>query len=213
MITIAFIILIGVLGYLLSDKIKKTKYILYGVFTVLGILSIIFRKVPVAKPINQGFLGFAFFYIVMITGLFNRESKIYKKLTSVRSIYSIIGFIILTPHAIFYFIDKFTNNGSLEIVGVIAYVIMIPLFVTSFQKLDSLKVRYTWKKIQRFAYLAYVLIFIHLIIASEMPNLVMYIVLFAPYILYKPYHFFKHERPYFMEMRKKLNIEKLKEKN
>ena len=211
MITIVFIILIGWVGYSLSDKIQKMKYVLYAVFTVLGVLSIVFRNVPISIPIIRGFLGFAFFYIVMITGVFNRESKIYKRLYSVRSIYSIIGFIILTPHAIFYIVDKFANNGLFDIVGLAAYLLMIPLFVTSFQKIDNPKVMFKWKKLQRFAYLAYLLIFIHLIIVAEMPNMAMYIVLFVPYILYKPYHFIKHEKPYYIKMKKRLNQNNIEE--
>jgi DMSO/TMAO reductase YedYZ heme-binding membrane subunit len=81
---------------------------------------------------------------------------------------------------------------------------MIPLFITSFQKLDKPEVMFKWKKLQRFAYLAYLLIFIHLIIVSDMPNTVMYLVLFVPYFFYKPYHFIKHEMPYFKAMKMKL---------
>jgi len=204
MISIAFVILIGIAGYFLSTRMVKNKYVLYGIFVFLGVLSIIFRNLPVSTPINQGFLGFAFFYVVMITGVFKRDGESFKRLNSVRSIYSIIGFIILTPHAIFYIIDKFTNNGLFDIIGLLAYLVMIPLFITSFQKTDRPETLFKWKKLQRFAYLAYLLIFIHLIIVSEMPNTVMYIVLFAPYALYKPYHFIKHEKPYFMAMKKKL---------
>lgn len=204
MISIAFIILIGVTGYFLSKRIEKIKYVLYGIFAFLGVLSIIFRNLPVSTPVNQGFLGFAFFYVVMITGVFKRDGEPFKRLNSVRSFYSIIGFIILTPHAIFYIIDKFANNGLFDIIGLIAYLVMIPLFITSFQKIDRPEVLFKWKKLQRFAYLAYLLIFIHLIIVSDMPNTVLYIVLFAPYIFYKPYHFIKHEKPYFLTMKKKM---------
>jgi DMSO/TMAO reductase YedYZ heme-binding membrane subunit len=144
----------------------------------------------------------------MITGVFNRESQVFKRLYSIRSIFSIIGFIILTPHAVFYFVDKFVNNGLFDIVGLLAYLVMIPLFITSFQKVDKPEVMFKWKKLQRFAYLAYLLIFVHLVLVSKMPNTVMYIVLFVLYILYKPYHFFKHEKPYLMQMKKKLNQKK-----
>ncbi|MDA3931526.1 MAG: hypothetical protein PF513_02180 [Tenericutes bacterium] len=158
-----------------------------------------------STPINEGFLGFSFFYVVMITGVFNRESEVFKRLYSVRCVFSIIGFIILTPHAIFYFVDKFVNNGLFDIVGLLAYLVMVPLFVTSFQEVDKPEVMFKWKKLQRFAYLAYLMIFIHLVLVSKMPNIVIYIVLFVPYILYKPYHFFKHEKPYFIAMKKKLD--------
>jgi methionine sulfoxide reductase heme-binding subunit len=204
MISIAFVILIGIAGCFLSTRMVKNKYVLYGIFAFLGVLSIIFRNLPVLTPINQGFLGFAFFYVVMITGVFKRDGECFKRLNSVRSIYSIIGFIILTPHAIFYIIDKFTNNGLFDIIGLLTYLVMIPLFITSFQKLDKPEVMFKWKKLQRFAYLAYLLIFIHLIIVSDMPNTVMYLVLFVPYFFYKPYHFIKHEMPYFKAMKMKL---------
>jgi len=211
MISILFIILILFAGYFLSDKIEKYKYFQYGVFTVLGVLSVVFRNVSVTIPINQGFLGFSFFYVVMINGIFNRDSTVFKHLYSVRSVYSIIGFIILTPHAIFYIIDKFVYNGLFDIIGLVAYLVMIPLFITSFKKVDNPKVMFKWKKLQRFAYLVYLLIFIHLVLVSKMPNTAMYIVLFTPYILYKPYHFFKHEKPYYIEMKKKLNQKNIKE--
>ncbi len=204
MISIIFILALGLLGFYLPSKLKKNKVILYIIFTVLGVLSFVFRDVNITTPINQGYLGFAFFYVVMITGIFNKDSKLFKNLNSVRSIYSIIGFIILTPHAIFYILDKFIDNGLFDVVGLLAYLIMIPLFITSFQNIDNPQVKFRWKKIQRFAYIVYVLIFVHLIIVSSVPNSIMYIVLFAPYVLYKPYHFFKHEKPYYQNLRNKI---------
>lgn len=186
--------------------------VIYGAFTILAVLSILFRNVNVTFAINQGFLGFSFFYVVMITGVFNKDSKIFKNLSSVRSLYSIVGFIILTPHAIFYILDKFTENGLFDVVGLLAYLIMIPLFITSFQNIDQPAVRFKWKKLQRFAYIAYLLIFVHLIIVSSFPNSVMYLVLFVPYLLYKPYHFFKHEKPYYQKLRQKIMPSKPKEK-
>jgi DMSO/TMAO reductase YedYZ heme-binding membrane subunit len=204
MISIIFILVLGLIGFYLPSKLKKNKVILYIIFTVLGVLSILFHDVNITTPINQGYLGFAFFYVVMVTGLFNKDSKMFKNLNSVRSIYSIIGFIILTPHAIFYILDKFTRNGLFDVVGLLAYLIMIPLFITSFQNIDKPQVKFRWKKIQRFAYIVYILIFVHLIIVSSVPNSIMYFVLFIPYLLYKPYHFFKHEKPYYQKLKNKI---------
>jgi DMSO/TMAO reductase YedYZ heme-binding membrane subunit len=205
MISFIFIGLLGLLGYFLSSKIEKVKYILYGIFTLLGVVSIVLKSLPIFTPINQGFLGLSFFYVVMITGLFKHDSAIYKRLYSVRSIYSILGFIVLTPHAVIYLIEKFANNGPIDLFGVIAYLIMIPLFITSFQKVDNPQKMFKWKKLQRFAYLAYLLIFVHLIIVAKMPNTIVYLVLFIPYFIYKPVHFIKHEMPIYRAMQKKLN--------
>ena len=211
MISIIFILIIGLVGYYIPSILKKSKVVLYVIFAILSILSIVFIDVNITVPINQCFFGFSFFYVVMITGVFNKDSEIFKKLYSVRSIYSIIGFIILTPHAIFYIIDKFTNNGLFDIIGLLAYLIMIPLFITSFQNIDNPEIKFKWKKLQRFAYVAYLLIFIHLMIVSSVPNSIMYLVLFVPYILYKPYHFFKHEKPYYQKLRQKMMSTKTKE--
>jgi len=205
MISIVFIALIVLVSYFASGWIKKNSTWLYVGGTVLSIITIIFRDVPITVAINKGFLGFSFFYVVMIVGLFNREKAFYKRLHSVRSVLSILGFILLTPHAIFYFIDKFTNNGLFDLAGLLAYVIMVPLFITSFQKIEEPMKMMKWKKLQRFAYIAYILIFVHLIFVSSVPNLIVYIVLFVPYIIYKPYHFFKHEKPFYQTMKKKIS--------
>ena len=62
---------------------------------------------------------------------------------------------------------------------------MLPLFITSFMIVRKKFTFTTWKKLQRFAYLAYIMIFIHLILMAELPNLAVYIVLFVPYIILK----------------------------
>ncbi len=212
MISTVFIALLGLLGYFISSKIIKIKFILYAIFGLIGVLSIILKSLPIFTPVNQGFLGFSFFYVVMITGVFKHESNVFRSLCSVRSIYSILGFIILTPHAIIYLIEKLANNGQFEIMGVIAYLIMIPLFITSFQNVENLQTKFKWKKLQRYAYFAYLFIFIHLIIVAEIPNIIVYLILFIPYFVYKPYHFIKHELPVYKAMQRKIRqTEKEKE--
>jgi len=204
MITIAFIAIITAAAYFGSAFIKKHAVILYVIATALSVLTVVFRNAAITTPFNQGYLGFAFFYVVMIVGLFRHDSKFHQRLTTVRSPLSILGFIVLTPHAIFYVIDKFAAGGQFDLVGLLAYLIMVPLFITSFQKLEYGPAKFRWKKMQRFAYLAYLLIFVHLMIVSEMPNLLVYIVLFVPYFIYKPIHFFHYERQYLLKMEKQM---------
>ena len=62
---------------------------------------------------------------------------------------------------------------------------MIPLFITSFMRIGRKMSRKAWVNLQRFAYLGYVLMFIHLILMADMPNLIVYIVLFVPYFVLK----------------------------
>ena len=166
MITLAFIALIILAGYFLSKSIRKNHTILYIIFTIVSALAFFISEIPITMAFNKGFLGLAFFYVVMINGILPKKKSLYKKLYSIRAELSILGFIVLTPHAIKFCIDMFFNSGIdgiFDFVGLIAYVIMIPLFITSFKKIRAKFSFYNWKRIQNFAYFAYLLIFVHLI--------------------------------------------------
>ncbi|MFA5007456.1 MAG: hypothetical protein WC509_08365 [Candidatus Izemoplasmatales bacterium] len=204
MISLVFIALIFIAAYVASGFIRKHDVALYVAATVLSALALVFRTVPATLPFNRGYLGFSLFYVVMIVGLFSRESVIFKRLSSVRQVLSILGFIVLTPHAVFFVLDRIAGDASLDPFGVAAYLIMVPLFVTSFRNPPEGPARMKWKKLQRFAYVVYLAVFVHLVLVSELPNLAMYIVLFVPYLVYKPIHFFRHERPYYLAMRRKM---------
>lgn len=206
MITLPFIAITILLGYLLSDKIRKHHTFIYIIFTVICIITSVLRKVPVFMPFYKGFLGLGIFYVVMIIGVFNKKSNLYKKLYSIRAELSIIAFIVITPHMIFFIIEKFFGSGKFDLIGLIAYVIMVPLFILSFKKIRAKFEFYNWKRIQNFAYLAYLLIFVHLIIgASQTSNLVLYLILFIPYLIYKPIYYYKHERQFYKKIKDNYN--------
>lgn len=201
MITLAFIVLILLAGNFFSNIIRKNHTVLYIIFTVLSVAAFFIRKIPVAMPFNKGFLGLAFFYVVMIIGVLDKKKSLYKKLYAIRAELSILGFIVLSPHAIFYLIDFLFKNGKFEVIGIIAYLVMVPLFITSFKKVRSKFSFYNWKKIQWFAYIVYLLIFVHLIINHSLTsNLILYFILFVPYIIYKPYYFLKNEKEFYKKI-------------
>jgi DMSO/TMAO reductase YedYZ heme-binding membrane subunit len=209
-VPIIAIILVFGLSYLFSDWIKKHHLYLYLGAILLGILAIILKDKTFTQPFNKGFLGLAFFYVVMIIGVLNKDSKLFKRLFKVRPELSITGFILLTPHAIFYLLDKFlgTYSENINIVlGLLTYLIMVPLFITSFKVIENKKQFFKWKKLQRFAYIIYLLIFIHLIVVvdSTSPNFYVYLIMFIPYFIYKPIHFFLHEKPAYQKMKSKEN--------
>lgn len=186
MITIPFILVFGFLGYKFGAKIRKHNTKLYIGVTILALLIFVMRdKFKLAEPFIQGYLGLSFLYIVMFTGALKDKSKLSKKFMGIRREYSIIGFIFLSAHALNYLLQFLNGDIRFEWLGVIPFVIMIPLFITSFMIVRKKFTFTTWKKIQSFAYIAYILIFVHLIIVAEMPNLAVYIVLFVPYIIIK----------------------------
>ena len=202
MITIPLIIIVTLLGYFFSSKIRKNSLPIYLAFSVISIVAYFVRDFPGFLPFYKGFLGLAIFYVVMMIGILGKKTKIYKRLYSIRAELSIIGFIILTPHAIFFIINKLFFTGKFEWIGLIAYIIMVPLFITSFTKIRNKFKFYEWKIIQNFAYIVYMLIFVHLIISASITiNLILYIVLFTPYILYKPIHYLKNEKAFYKKVK------------
>lgn len=195
MITIPFIVILTVLAYFKGKFIRKHNLKLYIGATILAVIAFILRyKVPVTEPFTQGYLGFSFLFIVMFQGALQNKSNLYKKLAGVRREYSIIGFILLTTHSSKYLIEFLKGEIRFEWLGVIPFTIMLPLFIMSFMIVRKKFTFPVWKKIQRFAYIAYIFIFVHLIIVSELPNLLVYLILFIPYIilkLLKEYHSFR----------------------
>lgn len=192
MIVLPFAIILVLLAFKFNKFIRKNNVILYIVFTIIAILAYIFIKVPILTPFRQGFLGLAFYYVVMLTGALKDKSKLRIALMSVRREYSIIGFIVVTPHALYELIRFFTGAIDLPLFGIIGYVIMVPLFITSFMSIRKKFSYKNWKNLQRFAYFAYLGLFIHLIINSTNPNTIVYIVLFGSYLGLKLIYTYKH---------------------
>lgn len=188
MISLVFILLFIFVAYKFTSFIRNKSIFLFTGITILSIISFLTPDFPIFKPFIQGYLGFAFLYVVMITGAFTKKSKIRIKLMQVRKEYSILGFIAITPHALNYLWQYIEGSIQLPIYGVVAYVIMIPLFITSFSFIRKMFKYKTWKNIQRFAYIVYVLIIIHLLVNSttiEKINVILYVVLFIIYFVMK----------------------------
>ena len=181
MLTLPIAIIFILLAIYARGFIRKHSIKLYIVVTIISILAFLITKFPLFFPIQKGAFGLSFFYVVMLTGALKNKSKLRIALFSVRKEYSILGFIIISPHALNNFIKYVMGDISIPIFGIIAYSIMIPLFITSFTIVRK-KFKYTaWKNLQRFAYISYILLFVHLMVNSESPNKIVYIILFVFY--------------------------------
>ncbi len=187
MIVVPFVIIFTLLAFYQGKFIRKHNVKFYIGASILSVIAfLIADKVKIVEPFIQGYFGLSLLYIVMVTGALNKKSKLSSKLAGVRREYSIIGFILLTPHSLNYFIEFLSDITKIqEWLGIVAYAIMVPLFITSFMVFRKKFTFKGWKKLQRWAYLSYILIFLHLILVAKMPNLVIYIVLFTPYIYFK----------------------------
>jgi DMSO/TMAO reductase YedYZ heme-binding membrane subunit len=203
MITLLFIILFAILALYASTFVRKYSIHLYIGFTLLAILAFIIIEHPLLAPVKQGAIGLGLFYLVMLAGALKNKTRLKIALMKVRKEYSIIGFIVITPHALHYTLAFIDHSITLPWLGFIAYGIMIPLFITSFTRIRKRMAPRHWKSLQRLAYIVYIGLFIHLILnASNRINMILYIVVFAVYFILKA--IFEYKR--FSHKKRKLHI-------
>ena len=184
LISIIAAIILVVIG---RDFIKKHATLCYLLTTLLSIAlvagsfsGIIWTLPPwftttILPILIKSTFATSLFVVVMYTGAFKNGSKLMKFLMPIRAELSIIASILTLAHNIifgrYHFVILFTNPKSMSInmllaaiISVVLMAIMFPLMITSFPSIRK-KMKYkTWKKIQRFAYLFYGLIYVHVML-------------------------------------------------
>lgn len=165
------ILLIIAYKYKRHSKLDLGFYIVACLVTVAGIIM----ELPL---VSDGVLGFALFNTVLFTGVLPNQWQLSKKLKNYRAFYSILGFLLVIGHAYTnLFVDK-----EINLFGVAAFVIMLPLFITSFNIVRKEMKKAEWDKLQKAAYIVYVLLFVHLISVADWYGKVIYAVLMTLYI-------------------------------
>ena len=185
MITAILVTIIFILSISFPKFIHKHNYLIY---VISGIIAIIFSGEE-ANIITLGYVPLSFMIIVMYTGVF-KKGKIKKRLMTVRAENAIIGIIFLLPHAI-GFLEFFLEYSDLSenivpLIGLSAFILSIPLFITSFQFVRKQFKYKQWKFIHKLAYPFYVLLFAHLALINN-DRLPYYIILFGMYFILKYY--------------------------
>lgn len=150
-------------------KNEHKYYVIIGLFALLtGIYAIYLQVIGTDLKVEnrvlyalvfQGHTTFPFFVLVMFAGAFKKKSKPKLTLMKVRRELAIIGFLFLIPHAFLLVWLALTN---LNPTGTIAFLIMLPLFVTSFPKIRKKMHPLQWRKLHKWAYLSYAMIYIHI---------------------------------------------------
>lgn len=178
-IIISLLVLIAYVHY--KQIIALRKYLYIGIWIIVAIVLLL-NNAPFVAPFLKGYIGFAFLYIVMITGALDPKWKITARLNAVRAPYSIIGFVLLIVHPLNYASEVLSQTRGIPWYGLISFLIMIPLFITSYIVVRKKMKPKTWKQLQKFAYVSYGLILVHLIVqASSLQNLIVAILLFVLY--------------------------------
>ncbi len=186
------ILITAIMSIFFSNNIKKHKNFYYILAAIVALLTLAFEIYKIStgtKPNHnfiitlestsaKGILSIAFFILVMYAGALNNKWNITKKLLKIRSELAIIASILMLPHGLVYgykfvflTLPKFIAAGnfpilylSVSVIGIIAFILMIPLFITSFMKVRKKMNAKTWKKLQRWAYLFYLLAYLHVFI-------------------------------------------------
>ncbi|SCY39901.1 FMN-binding protein [Butyrivibrio sp. INlla14] len=201
--------LIVLLVQICGDRLRKKPLPYYVGAVILAAAAITVQLMPgdifsgsialktvkaVLSYISGGAMVGALFTLVMFAGAFVQGSTLAKKSMPVRAQLSILGGILAIGHGIALgqsFIKRL--NFTVEfVISLLLLLVMVPLFVTSFTVIRKKMNPKSWKKLQRLAYLFYLLTFIH-ILAFEMPkalrgvkgyalNVFAYFVVFVSYL-------------------------------
>lgn len=155
---------------------------------------------------THGAFATAIWIIVMWTGALKNGSKTMKKLMPIRGELSILAAILTFGHNLFYgktyFVRLFTNARSLPwtqllaaIFSVVMILLLLPLTITSFPKVRKKMSAKQWKKLQRWAYLYYGLLYAHIMLItmpgalsgkmSSVISVLVYTLIFLSYLCFR----------------------------
>lgn len=161
------------------NHLFKHAFVWYLAAFALGIVSIIFYEHPLVNYIVKGYLGYGIFLVVMMVGVLPNKWTLSRNIKKVRGELSILGFLLITPHA---FLHVFAYLDGINLFGIAAYVLMIPLTIVSFQVIKKEISTKDWNTIQKAAYLIYLALFIHLLMVADWPDKIVYAVLLTLYL-------------------------------
>lgn len=212
MLLIISLVLAVAFVFLCGKALKKHPNLFYiGAGIITAVLALIpFDGVPdfvnnyILALFRRGSFATAIFIIVMYTGALKNGSALMKKLIVIRGELSIMASIMILCHNIFfgktYFVRLFTSASTMPVTQLLAaiasllmLVIMIPLAIMSFPKVRKKMKPKLWKRLQRFAYAFYALIYIHIFLLTYSSaqarrgdyalSLILYTIVFGVYLV------------------------------
>jgi len=157
----------------------KREILFYLLALALGVVGAIFYKESWTFLITKGIIGYGFITVVMFVGVLPNRWTVSRNIKRYRGVFSIMGFILISPHALLRVFGVF---GSVNLFGIAAYVIMVPLTIISFKIIRHEINPKDWFTIQKAAYGVYGILFIHLMVVAAWPDKVVYGVLLTLYV-------------------------------
>lgn len=127
--------------------------------------------------LENGALPTIIFIWVMMAGALPNTWKLRKKIMMCRGEISIVASTLILPHVVYYLMEFLANSSRLSkltglglwgiltgaIAGLVAGVIMVPLFITSYHMIRKQMNGRRWKALQEYAYIFYGLVYIHIL--------------------------------------------------
>lgn len=193
----------------LSPLVKKLPalwYALAAVLVALYLAQVLGSLPPALKwavlPLMQkGTLALALFSVVMFIGALPDGSKLRRRLAPVRSELSIVACILVCGHMVAYavsFVPRLIGMGQIGaaaaaglMAAAVLTVLLAVLGVTSLSAVKAHMPQGKWKRIQRWAYVFYVLTYAHIVLmllpsalaggSNALQSLIAYTIVFASY--------------------------------
>jgi DMSO/TMAO reductase YedYZ heme-binding membrane subunit/uncharacterized protein with FMN-binding domain len=214
MIFLISLALAWLLVLFLKNILRKHAGVCYGIGVLISFAVILVTWCSIPLPswffayiwpvFARGGLAGALFVLVMVTGALPNGSSLIKLLMPLRAPLSILACILSLGHNIAYgktyFVMLFTDHSNMPwnqllaaVCSVVMLLIMLPLFVTSFPSVRKRMSARKWKRLQRWAYLFYGLLYCHIMLLnfssawngnrSTQATVMLYTLIFGGYVL------------------------------
>ena len=220
--------------YAFAKKIHQYDLIFYGIALIISIEGMLpflldLHGYHILYPqavetffnaVDKGIVSTTLFVWVMFGGALSKYSYMRKQILICRGEISIIASFLILPHMMHYtydFIQGWERLSRLSglaiwsvflgfVAGMVGFLIMLPLFVTSFRKIRKKMRGKNWKALQEYAYIFYALIYAHILFewlsksGTERNTMVLclYSFIFAVYFILKTKRVLErryHKRP------------------
>ncbi len=190
-----------------AEPLRRCPAVFYALAAVLDVLFVIGSQglllwvvwSAMLELMRKCGLSFSLFAVVMYVGVFPKGSWVRRRLQPVRGELSVIACILALGHmgayAVSYvprvIVTPFVVAGL--VVAAVLTVLLVVLGVTSLRAVKARMGAQTWVKVQRWAYLFYVLVFAHALLMllpsalfgglAAMESVTVYTVVFAVYFV------------------------------
>ena len=164
-----------------GKAVKKKPAVLYGICILLSLVSIFYPReggLPFLdfffkKIMQRGILAGSLFILVMLAPVLPKSFSGRKTIYLLRGEIAICASLITLAHNLAfggkYFGALFLGQGHISlmelhaaIVSCLMILLLIPLTITSFQTVRRKMQGKTWKKLQNWSYLFYLLLYLHI---------------------------------------------------